>query len=267
MTPPTDPPSPQPAPDAAQRPAWWRAAAGADTTQRMRAWWSATADAVLGSLCSLCGTPGANPCAACRTRTADLERQRWRCSCCAHALSAAAGLCRHCQQHTPAFEHTVCAAPYAPPYEQIALALKFSHRADAASTLGVLLGDALARAALPAIDCLIPVPLSRERLAERGYNQSALIARSLGDACGLPVDLDVLRRLVHTPAATQLDRAARAQALHGAFAATRRLEGLRIGLVDDVMTTGATMHAAAHALKAAGAAEVIGLAALRTPLD
>jgi ComF family protein len=264
-TAPDQPPTP-PATRAARRPVWWRALA-AGPARRALAWWDAGADAVLGSTCGVCGAPGANPCAACRTHTADLEHRRWRCARCAQPSPQAIALCGHCRQHAPAFEHTVCAAPYAPPYEQIALALKFSHRADAATTLGVLLGDAFARTGLPAPDCLIPVPLSRERLAERGYNQSALIARSLAAACGVPLDLDTLRRLVHTPAATQLDRAARAQALHGAFAATRRLEGLRIGLVDDVMTTGATMHAAAQALKAAGAHEVIGLAALRTPLD
>lgn len=235
--------------------------------RRLRAWWNQATDAVLGTTCCLCGEPGANPCAACRAQTAAREREQWRCGCCAHALTLAAERCGHCAQQAPAFDRTVCAAPYAPPYEQIALSLKFSHRVDAANTLGTLLGDALARADEPALSLLIPVPLSRERLAERGYNQSALIARSLAACCQTPVDLDALRRLVHTPAAAQLDRAARAQALHGAFGATRRLDGLRIGLVDDVMTTGATMHAAAHALKAAGADAVVALAALRTPLD
>lgn len=103
--------------------------------------------------------------------------------------------------------------------------------------------------------CLIPVPLGRRRLRERGYNQSECIALALGALTDLPVRADLLHRARETPTQTALTPEARQANLAGAFtaAATR---GLRLVLVDDVFTTGATLIAAAAALSAAGAVRV-----------
>ncbi len=226
-------------------------------------------DAVLGVQCGICAAPGGNPCAACRHAIEHSERTRWRCACCALPIATAplaeTQHCAACLHEPRAYDRTLCAADYGPPLDHIELALKFAHRADHATTLGLLLADAFARADLPRLNVLVPVPLSPARLAERGYNQSALIAQSVAHATGLSMDTATLARIRHTDPAAQLDREARARMMQGAFAATRRVDGQAIGLVDDVMTTGATMQAAAHALKAAGAQLVIALAVLRTP--
>ncbi len=235
---------------------------------RWRARGGRALDAWLGVVCGICGAPGANPCVPCRTERAARENDVWRCATCALPLATPQAACGACRRHPSAFDRAICAAAYDPPFDRLALTLKFAHRADYATTLGVLLADAIARAEPPlACEILMPVPLSRSRLAERGYNQAQLIARTVARRLALPLATGALDRVLDTPAAMQLDRAERERAMQGAFAATRRLDGRCIGLVDDVMTTGATLDAAAHALKAAGAARVVALCALRTPLD
>ena len=102
---------------------------------------------------------------------------------------------------------------------------------------------------------LIPVPLGRRRLRERGYNQSQCIANALGASAGVPVRIDLLQRLRETPTQTALTPEARHANVAGAFHAGA-VQGLELVLVDDVFTTGATLAAAGAALIAAGAARV-----------
>jgi ComF family protein len=125
------------------------------------------------------------------------------------------------------------------------------------------LADLLAQAAGPELaqggwDCLVPVPLFPVREREREFNQSARLAARLGAATGLPVRRGVVQRRRPTQTQTQLSREERAANMRGAFApaGARRLQGERVVLVDDVLTTGATTSACARALKAAGASEV-----------
>jgi predicted amidophosphoribosyltransferase len=106
--------------------------------------------------------------------------------------------------------------------------------------------------------CLIPVPLGRRRLRERGYNQSERIAAALGALTGLPVRTDLLQRARETPTQTALTPEARQANVAGAFAAFG-VQDLQLVLVDDVFTTGATLTAAAAALRIAGAARVDGV--------
>lgn len=108
--------------------------------------------------------------------------------------------------------------------------------------------------ALP--DLLVPVPLSSRRLARRGYNQSAVLATWIGRELSLPVSPSALVRIRHTVAQTTLSRRQRLLNVRGAFAVNAEIAGLRIAVVDDVMTTGATLSQAARVLARAGAAEV-----------
>ncbi len=105
-------------------------------------------------------------------------------------------------------------------------------------------------------DLIVPVPLSRRRLARRGYNQSAVLARWAAAELGLPVSTAVLLRGRHTVAQTTLTRSQRLLNVRGVFTARGRVDDLVVALVDDVMTTGATLSQAARVLARAGAREV-----------
>jgi ComF family protein len=129
---------------------------------------------------------------------------------------------------------------------------KYRDRPD----LGRPLGEALARIALPDVDGIVPVPLHPKRLAERGYNQAALLARPLARVMGVPVRADILSRTRDTPRQAELDRTSRQQSIRGAFHATPDARGKRWLLVDDVRTTGATLRTCAHALRDAGAQKI-----------
>lgn len=125
-----------------------------------------------------------------------------------------------------------------------------------------------AEPALEAADCILPIPLSTERLRDRGFNQSALLARYLA---GAKADSHTLLRLHASEAQSGLPRAQRLRNLHGAFAVeparAAAVRGMRVVLVDDVMTTGATLHAATEALHEASVGHVTALVLARTGTD
>lgn len=129
--------------------------------------------------------------------------------------------------------------------------LKFAGAWD----LALPLGERLATLPLPPLDLLVPVPLHPERYRERGYNQAALIAAALGQAAGLPWRAALQRTRATRPQLT-LDRASRRTNVAGAFVSSGGVTGRRIGLIDDVFTTGATAQAASEALLSAGARSV-----------
>jgi ComF family protein len=112
-------------------------------------------------------------------------------------------------------------------------------------------------------DVIAPVPLHRERLIERGFNQSALMARALGKAVGVSIDVTGLRKIRPTAPQARLTRADRANNVQNAFcvSSAHRFEGMRVLLLDDVSTTGATLHEAARTLAQGGAAQVDAFAA------
>lgn len=139
---------------------------------------------------------------------------------------------------------------------------KFEGRPDLARPLGQMLRRAAAEAGLCA-DIVIPVPLHPKRLCERGYNQSALLARSIVGEVSARLDTRTLVRIRQTEQQATLDQKSRLLNVQQAFALQGSVQNLRIVLVDDVYTTGATLQACADTLRRGGAANVKGLVLAR----
>jgi ComF family protein len=184
----------------------------------------------------------------------------------------APGLCPACQDRTYAFDCARSFAIYQGPLVQAILLLKF----EQIEPLGAWFAERLAqlvqsKADRFAADVVVPVPLHRQRERERGYNQAALLSRPLAKRLRLPHKALLLMRTRARPDKRILSLEERWESVRGAFA-TRpgsQVDNLRVLLVDDVLTTGATLDACARALREAGAKSVVGLTvarALRNPL-
>src|SRR3989338_6051911 len=204
------------------------------------------------SQCAFCHTwPSQRICNACVARFA---QPTTRCQRCALRVPAGVEVCGACIQTPPSFDACIAAVDYAYPW------------AEALATL--MRSTPWMEPALEAADRVLPVPLSTERLRERGFNQSALLARHL---VGPKTDLHTLLRLHATEAQSSLPRAQRMRNLRGAFAVepsrAAALRGQRVVLIDDVMTTGATLQAATLALREAGVTHVTAAVLARTGLD
>jgi ComF family protein len=193
-------------------------------------------------------------CAACDTR---LEREAVFCPSCAGAFVPTPP---HVVRGLPVF----AAGAYGGPLADAVQRLKFGDRPDLARPLGDLLRAVAQRSGL-ACDLVVPVPLHRRRRLERGYNQAALLARSVTQTVEARLDVDSLERLRADGPQVALGAAARARNVEGAFAVRpgRSLQGCRVLLVDDVVTTGATAEACAAALQKGGATTVAVLCVAR----
>ncbi len=205
--------------------------------------------------CYLCrGAAASLLCAACDR---DLPRLAPpRCPRC--ALESARGeICGRCLRDEPRYDATHAALAYQFPADALVHALKFRGELALAGVLGGLLSEQIKS---DSVDCVMPVPLSAARLRSRGFNQSAEIARHLRAR----LDLSACVRSRDTPAQMELPYAERRQNVRGAFACTRSLAGERVALVDDVMTTGATLDEIAGVLKDAGAERVENWVVART---
>ncbi|MGH8780790.1 ComF family protein [Paraburkholderia sp.] len=246
----------------------------ADAKRRFDTALPVIAQALLPQTCALCGNLSQHTlCAGCDA--AYWNEHRLRCRVCAMPLggfrrAATSGYrCAECIAQPPPFDATFALADYRPPLDALALGLKFRARLalakEFARRLAQLAHDAPDRS--PRLDVVAPVPLARRRLVERGYNQAWEIARPFARALRVPADPTLLVRTLDTAPQSRLDRAARSHNVGAAFAVAKPVRGLHVGIVDDVMTSGATLDALARTLKAAGARRVTGFVALRTPKD
>ena len=254
--------------------------------------------------CAVCrsGTRGAagRLCDDCLRRHAP---PRPRCCRCALAVPASVALCGACLRAPPPWSAAVALADYGYPWDGLLAALKFRAALDLVPALGDALAARVAlhapdvsdprlhpsqpegspgpcgpgkpqdpgrdRTDPAAVALLMPVPLADARLRERGYNQAALLAQRLARRLQLACAPQALRRTRDTGHQLALPREQRSANVRGAFAVAPRtaeaLRGRRVALVDDVMTTGATLAEAARVLLAAGAAEVQAWVVARTP--
>lgn len=219
-------------------------------------------DLLLPPACLLCGrelqtSECGDLCPGCRAGVLPLPPSR--CPRCAlpHATeNGSAHLCEGCLREPPPFASVAAAGLYE---ETLRLAVqRFKYRAavDLEGLLAGLLASALEQSPVHGADLILPVPLHPSRLRERTYNQSLLLARGLGGRHATPVDDNLLVRTRPTPPQQGLGLQERRHNLKGAFALRERLDGERILLVDDVLTTGATARECSRTLRDGGAAEV-----------
>lgn len=206
---------------------------------------------------------GAPACASC---AASLPHNRRACRACALPLPSATPLsvCAQCLDQAPPQDHSWAAFRYEAPVAQAIVELKFRGRLAPAHLLGHLMADALARRAAPLPELLIPVPLHAHRLRRRGYNQALELGRHIARRLSLRLEPGAARRIKATGEQTRLDAMARKHNVRGAFAADgARVHGRHVALLDDVITTGATVAELARTLRAAGAARIETWAAAR----
>jgi ComF family protein len=221
----------------------------------------------LPTQCAVCrGWSARRVCADCLQRHA---QARPRCTGCAIAVPQGVPRCGQCITAPLPFSHAVAAVDYAFPWSGLVTAFKFNAALDLAPALSGMLADAVRASAAPPPQWVTPVPLGRDRLAERGMNQAWELARRVAKRLRLRSHAALLARRFETPQLADLPRAERAQAIRGAFAlspgASSALRGQDVALVDDVMTTGATAAEAARTLLDGGAATVQMWVLARTP--
>ncbi|MCG2578457.1 ComF family protein [Dechloromonas sp. XY25] len=210
------------------------------------------ANSLLPASCLLCGADSGKEliCPACHADLPPLPAQR--CPLCADQTTHGER-CGACLKDPPYFDVTIAAFRYDFPVDRIVHALKYGHQLAIA---GWCARQLIAPLKDRAFDRLVPLPLHHERLRQRGFNQSAEIARTLAARLALPVDLDTVLRTRATPPQADLPHPERQRNVRGAFECRGDLSGQRLLLIDDVMTTAATANECARTLKLHGAASV-----------
>lgn len=215
---------------------------------------------LLAQDCLLCGASSGSLllCPACEE---DLPRlSAARCPRC--ALPTPHGeVCGRCLAKPPHYDVTGAVFCYGFPVDKLIQSFKYGHRLALASWFGRHLA-ALTEAG--AADLIIPLPLHPVRLRERGFNQALELARPVGRTWRIPIDARSCSRIRHTPAQAELPWRERAKNVRGAFHCSSDFTGKRLLLIDDVMTTGASLDELARTVKLHGAAHVALLVLART---
>lgn len=218
-------------------------------------------DTLLPPLCLCCGAMVGEPgslCPACWSKLSFLSPPC--CQTCGHPFEVEAGdgtLCGRCMAEAPPWDRARAVLRYDDASKPLILRFKHADRLEGAPAFGRWLARAGADLR-PGCDMVVPVPLHRWRLLARRYNQAALLALALGREWGLPAEVDALRRLRRTPPQGHFSREERGRNVRGAFGLRPGLDvgGKAVVLVDDVLTTGATLGECAKVLKRADAARV-----------
>ncbi len=214
----------------------------------------------LPQACALCGARAIGT-ALCPGCLADLP---WlppaHCPQCARPTPDGS-LCGSCLRHPPAFSRSLACFLYAPPIDGLIQQFKYGKNLHLARFFATHFAPQVANRT---VDLILPMPLHPKRIKERGFNQAIEIARPLARGLGVPLMIDVAHRLRDTPAQAGLPHDARLKNIKGAFVCDARVKGKRVALLDDVMTTGASLNELARAALAAGAVEVEAWVVART---
>ncbi len=212
-------------------------------------------DALLPPRCAACGQPGQRWCPACRAAAPRLTPPL--CRTCGEPLGRSRWTeCRYCAETPPAFAAAAAWGGYGGTLQAAIQKYKFQRDSGLALVFAALLAEKVQGQGWP-LDVVAPIPLGANRLRQRGYNQAALLARPLAARLGCRYDGHALVRPRETRPQVGLSRPERRQNMAGAFTALpTRVAGKTVLVVDDVMTSGATLDAAARALLHAGATAV-----------
>ena len=211
-------------------------------------------------VCGGCGTQGTRWCIECQKKVQEIKDPV--CDACGLPLSHS-GLCERCQKSRPSFQHLRSWAVFENPVQGALHRLKYRRDIGLGESLSNHISGFVERLGWP-IDVLIPIPLGKRRLRERGYNQVAMIAKPLSIRLGLDYYPKALVRARETRSQVGLSAIERQENVRGAFVADRKkISGSSIVLMDDVSTTGATLSSAADALYASGARKVYAITVAR----
>lgn len=230
---------------------------------RYRSWLNAATRFLLSPRCLVCEAESDGALALCSACHSSLVRNDVCCGRCAVPLQMAQAECEACARCERPWADLWVPFVYTWPIDTLEARFKFAGSLVA----GRVLAEAwLASGQPPTMpELILPVPLHTSRLRSRGYNQALELARPLGKHLGIPVRHDVLRRVKRTEAQTDLDAAGRARNVRGAFEVRRMPRQRHVALLDDVMTTGATLGECAQLLIEAGVPRVDVWALARTP--
>jgi ComF family protein len=204
--------------------------------------------------CLLCLDAGQGPrLDLCRGCEDDLPRNLSVCPTCAMAVASAGRVCERCLLRSPAFDGAFVPYRYEFPLVELIHRLKYGGQVSVARILGTLLARRIAERGLPGVDAIVPVPLHPSREVRRGYNQAAEIARFAAELLHLPVEDRLAERVRNTEEQAALPAIVRRVNVSGAFEVRARSPlPASIAIVDDVLTTGATVDALAQAFRRAG---------------
>ena len=209
---------------------------------------------IKSSRCALCDAAMGFKQLLCAACEADLPRLHVCCEICAYPLRDAGQhpVCGHCQRAVPPFQYSISLFHYRRPLDHLLQQLKFHNRLAVARQCGHWLAEKVANSPHPTPQLILPVPLHPKRLRERGFNQALELAKPVSRRLGIPLDTQSCQRLLHTEAQTALSAKERQRNVKNAFWLNQPLNASHVAIVDDVMTTGATVSELAKVLIKSG---------------
>lgn len=209
--------------------------------------------------CVLCGSPGFSDMDICEVCYHDLPWIGSACTQCAIPLAKHSGdhlKCGLCLKKPPAFDRSLSLFSYEKEAVTLIHQLKFNEKLPVSRLLGGMLADVVQRSGIELPDCILPVPLYKKRLKQRGFNQSTELARPVANAFSIPLDLQSVNRVRDTQSQTGLDKKQRRKNIRAAFEIVEPLHVKHVAIVDDVVTTTSTVNELARILRRAGVRRV-----------
>ncbi len=230
-------------------------------------WMERTRHLLYPSVCLICGTPGGPEMDICTPCREELPYNHHCCRRCALPLpsSSSGSICGACSSNRPLFDRCLSPFIYQSPIDNLVTGFKFRDQFPNGRLLARLFGDFLETRLSTPPELILPVPLHRSRLRQRGFNQALELARPLARRFAIPFQPHLLTRCKKTASQADLSQRARGLNVRNAFSLVRPLQGTHLAVLDDVVTTGATAAELTRLLKQAGARRVEIWAVARTP--